>query len=92
MDELLMKKARLVRQLIAFLSEWSQVNKGVPLPMKIVSSRFGKAFNKAGGFPEVIEELRRDGTIVVSLTETGGRVVHLTDGATVTVPLQVIRG
>lgn len=92
MDELLMKKARLVRQLISFLSEWSQVNKGGAVPMKIVSSRFGKSFNGAGGFPEIIEELRRDGTIIVGLTETGGRMVHLTDGATVTVPLQVIRG
>jgi len=92
MDELLMKKARLVRQLIEFLSEWAQVNNGAATPMKVVSSRFGKAFNKAGGFPEVIDELRRDGTIIVGLTEAGGRMVQLTNGATVTLPLQVIRG
>lgn len=90
MDELLMKKARLVRQLIAFLSEYSQVIKA-GVPMKVVSSRFAKAMNGAGGFAEIIEELRRDGTIEVKLTETGGRVVSLANVTTVTVPLQVAK-
>lgn len=90
MDEIFMKKARLVRQFVAFLSEYQQVIK-VPAPMKVVSSRFAKAMNSAGGFAEIIEELRRDGTIEVQLTETGGRVVSLANVTNVTIPLQVAK-
>lgn len=85
MEEQLMRKGRLVRQLLEFLKEWKEVN-STAVPMRIVACRFAKAMNRAGGFQEIIDELRRDGTIAVALTERGGRVVQLTNGTDVTVP------
>ena len=89
MEELILKKGRLIRQITAFLSEYNQAFQK-PVPMKVISSKFAKSMNTVGGFQELIEELRRDGTISVNLTETGARSLSLNNVTYVTVPLQVM--
>lgn len=49
---------------------------GKPIPMQALSAKYCRALSNLGGFPEVIEELRMDGTLDVVLRTSGGKVVY----------------
>lgn len=67
------RKGVQVTRLIAAVDEYFRAFG--PVPMKVLSARFGKSLNALGGFPETIEELRRDGTFTVVLQKSGAKLV-----------------
>lgn len=71
------RKGLLMDRLLAATREYEATFK-TPVPMKVLSGRFGKALAECGGFPEVIAELQADGSLHVILSPSGARHVTLT--------------
>lgn len=70
------RKGQLVERLISAVAEYMGTFQR-PVPMKVLSARFGKSLELVGGFPETLDELKADGTLVVVLTPSGARLVSL---------------
>ena len=54
------KKTTVINRMISAVEEYFGAF-GQPMPVRALSARFGKALASCGGFPETLEELRRDG-------------------------------
>lgn len=66
---------RIVRELALYLE---QHKSGIRI--QILSAKYATACQDLGGFPEIIEELRRAGRIVVDYAKNGARTVTLGNG------------
>lgn len=71
----LYRKAELVGNLIRTVQEYFRAFAS-PVPLKVLSAKYGKALNKVGGFSPTIEELFSDGTLEIVLLRTGGKAVY----------------
>lgn len=69
------KKVVVIGRLIAAVEEYFGVF-GKPVPVKVLSGRFGRSLSRLGGFPEALEELRRDGTIQIVMRPSGAKHVY----------------
>lgn len=68
------RKAILTARLIGAIDEYVNAFQA-PMPLRIVSAKYGRSLNAVGGMPEILEELKRQGDIKVYLTITGSKVI-----------------
>lgn len=69
------RKAVLITRLIQAVEEYFQVF-GKPVPLKVLSGRFGRSLNQLGGFPEALDGLQRDGTVQIVMRSSGAKHVY----------------
>lgn len=75
MPGLLAKKAKNIARLLSEAQiYWDQF--GAPIPLRIVSAKFGRVFENAGGFHEVMQELENDGSLVLERHRSGKTLVY----------------
>jgi hypothetical protein len=66
------RKEQIVHRLIECVVEYHHAF-GKGMGMHILSAKYSRALKDVGGFPELIEELRKEGLVQVSIRETGGK-------------------
>lgn len=70
------------QRLIKFVRDFHNVHG--PVPMKVLAAQFAKTLNVAGSFIGIVDELRRDGTVLIMISKTGARLVAPgTEGETI---------
>lgn len=70
------KKARLIGYLVMECREHFRMF-AEACPMRLLSAKYGRAFNAIGGFREIMQELSMDGTVTIIRKKTGGQTVLL---------------
>lgn len=68
------QKDRVRLRIISAVKEYYEVF-GKPIGMNVLSAKFSRALQKLGGFPELMEFLKENELIQVSMRETGGKDV-----------------
>jgi hypothetical protein len=67
------KRATLIGRLLGFVKEFHEAHG--PVPMRVLSMQFSKQSKPVGGVQALLDELRRDGSVLVLMSRTGARVV-----------------
>lgn len=74
--DILERKAKLIGYLLGECREHFRLF-AEPVPMRLLSAKYGKAMGAVGGFREVMQELSIDGTVTIIRKKTGGQSVLL---------------
>lgn len=83
-------KNQLTSRLLSTVGEYNTVL-GAPIPLKILSAKFGKAAIKVGGFQELVDELIKEERLIAYLAPSGGKLLTLPSFSHLKVPDNHIR-
>lgn len=73
--DLLLKKGKNIGRLIEEVSLYYTTFRE-PMPLRILSCKFARAFEKVGGFHDVVRELENDGSISLDRQKSGKTLVY----------------
>lgn len=84
------RKDLVIGRVLFFVSEYYTVRKE-PVPLKVLSSKYARSLMHLGGFPEIIEDLRKRGLLQVFLVRSGSKLVLPSSVREATIPVDAIR-